>query len=592
MSLSGPDGLVTTAADTTATFCATCVDEWVRFGVTDAVIAPGSRSTPMALAITADGRLRVHVHHDERAAGFMALGLGLATGRPALILTTSGTAAVELHPSIVEAHQAKVPMLALTADRPAELRDVGAPQAVDQQHLYGSSVRWFADPGVPDEAMRDRWRSLAARAVLETVGSPPGPVQLNLPFREPLVATPGRLPPGRVGGGSWHGAAAPRPEAIDLDAGTLADAVRHQRGVIVAGRGVVHADAVHTLAAVLHWPVIADPSSGCRLPRPATVSHADEILRVPVMAERLRPDIVLRLGALPASKVVGQWLAANGAWQIGIVADGTRYDPDSTLASTLAVEPSALCERLVEELRATEQGGTRPAAPDGWYEDWTAADSEVASVIRQVLADQTRLTEPAVAREVVASMPAGSHLMVSSSMPVRDVEWYAAPREGLTVHANRGANGIDGVMSTAVGIALGTGARTGILIGDVAFLHDTNALIGASRRLIDLVVVVVDNDGGGIFSFLPQAAILPEAQFELLFGTPHGVDLGALAAAHGCTVTRVDRPAGVGPAVAAAAATGGVHVVIIRTDRATNVAAHEELHAAVGAALRNGHQSA
>jgi len=570
-------------ATVTATFCATLVDEFVRAGITDAVVSPGSRSTPMALALAADARLDLHVHHDERAAAFVALGLGLASGRPAIVLTTSGTAAVELHPAIVEAHHAKVPLLAITADRPPELQNVGAPQTIDQTRLFGNAVRAFHDPGVPSIDMRDRWRSVAAQAVLDTLGAPHGPVHLNLAFREPLVGTADALPTARPGGGPWHGRSGPRPDATAVDAGAVADAVQGRRGVIIAGGGIDLPEAVHALAIALHWPVIADPRSGCRLTRPATISHFDAILRVPEQAALLEPEVILRLGSLPASKVLAQWLAASSAWQLGIETDGTRFDPDHVLSSLIAVEPSAFCMRLIGELDLDRSSA--PPPPDEWYDRWTAADAEAASTIRATLAEHREPNEPAIARDVVASMPAGSHLVVSSSMPIRDVEWYAAPREGLTIHANRGANGIDGVISTAVGVALVTNAPTAVLVGDIAFLHDSNALLGVTGRGIDLVVVVIDNDGGGIFSFLPQATALPPARFEQLFGTPHGVDPAAIAAAHGVKVTRVESQSDLGRAVAGAAAKGGVHAIVVKTDRRANVAIHHELHAAIADAL-------
>jgi len=583
------------AVTTTATFCATLVDEWVRAGVTDAVVCPGSRSTPMALALAADDRVRLHVHHDERAAAFMALGLGLATGQPAVVLTTSGTAAVELHPAVVEAHHAKVPLLVVTADRPPELRDVGAPQTIDQQHLYGGAVRWFLDPGVPADEMRNQWRSLASRSVAMTLASPPGPVHLNLPFRDPLVGEPGPLPAGRPRDGAWHGVATRLPDAAEVDVAALADACAGRRGVIVAGGGIRDAEAVHALAATLRWPVLADPRSGCRLPRPATISHFDALLRVPEVAAALAPDIVLRLGALPASKVLGQWLATLDAWQIALEADGTVYDPDRSLNALLAVDPGVACERLALELRDGPESVDRYAvegdgivAPDGWLEQWAHLDAEAAAVLQTSIVAHTEITEPAVARDVVAALPEGSSLVVSSSMPVRDVEWFSAPREHLEVLANRGANGIDGVVSTAVGVALANrraDATTAVLIGDVAFLHDSNALLGIVARGIDLVIVVIDNDGGGIFSFLPQAGALEASRFEQLFGTPHGVDIETLAAAHRITATPVDQPRDLRPMIEKAAAAGGVHLVVVRTDRAANVDVHDELHAVMADAV-------
>lgn len=587
-----------------ATFCATLVDEWVRGGLTDAVVAPGSRSTPMALALAADERVRVHVHHDERAAAFVALGIGVATGRPAVVLTTSGTAAVELHPAIVEAHHAKVPLLAVTGDRPPELQDVGAPQTIDQTRLYGGAVRWFGEPGVPDDAVRGQWRSIAAEALRHTVGSPPGPVHLNLAFRDPLVGEPGPLPPGRSGGASWHGAVEARPEPVDLDLGSLADAVAGRTGVIVAGGGIADPDGVHALAALLRWPVLADPRSGCRVPREATVSHFDAVLRSAGDRPALRPEIVLRLGSPPASKVLGQWLASLDAWQVGIDADGTRFDPDRNLGALLAADPGAFARRLADEVRLPSDGSITDADLDGdaddatghdadssaagpaaLYRAWVAADAEAASALAARLGAHDEVTEPAVARDLLAALPEGAHLVVSSSMPVRDLEWYAAPRHGVAVHANRGANGIDGVVSTAVGVALGSGRPTAVLIGDVAFLHDTNALLGVAARGVDLTIVVVDNDGGGIFSFLPQAGALAPERFEQLFGTPHGVDPGAIAAAHGLDVTRIGGAVELALSVRAAVASGGVQVLVARTDRAANVAVHDELHAAVAAAL-------
>ncbi|HSL58530.1 MAG TPA: 2-succinyl-5-enolpyruvyl-6-hydroxy-3-cyclohexene-1-carboxylic-acid synthase, partial [Acidimicrobiales bacterium] len=539
-----------------ATFCATLVDEWVRAGIADVVVAPGSRSTPLALAVAHDGRVRVHVHHDERSAGFLALGLGLATGRPAPVITTSGTAAVELHPAVVEAHQARVPMICCTADRPPELHHVGAPQTVDQVHLYGRAVRWFADPGVPDAAAASSWRSLAARSVAEALGPPAGPVQLNLPFRDPLVGSPGPLPEGRADGGPWHRHVAQAERHPALDA--VHEIVTGRRGVIVAGWGVDDPGAVHRLAAVLGWPVLADPRSGCRTPDPATVAHADALLRVGAMAERFRPEVVLQLGAPPASKVVGQWLAASGARHVVVDPDGAWLDPDRRADVVVAGAVGAVCDALATA------GPERAAEP--WAPTWAAAEAAAASAIADALAGHDGPTEPGIARDVVAVVPDHGALVVSSSMPVRDVEWYAAPRTGGRVLSNRGANGIDGVVSTAVGLAV-SGTPTVLLIGDVALLHDTNGLLGLAGRVADLVIVVVDNDGGGIFSFLPQARQLDDATFERLFGTPHGVDVAALARVHGLPATVVARGHEVGPAVVDALALGGARVIVARTDR-------------------------
>ncbi len=571
---------VSDPADVAATFCATLVDEWWRAGITDVVVAPGSRSTPLALAVAAEPGLRVHVHHDERSAGFLALGLGLATGRPAIVVTTSGTAAVELHPAVVEAHHARVPLLAVTADRPPELLDVGAPQTIDQADLFGRAVRWHASPGVPDPAARESWPRLAARAVAAACGPVPGPVHLNLAFREPLLGTPDRSVSTSPG--------APPTVAVDrpgIDApptaaalAELRDLTTVARGVIVAGAGSGDPDPVHALAEALGWPVLADARSGARRPGPATVAAADAIVRHQDVAAALRPEVVVRLGDPPASRVVSAWLAASGAPQVLVHRFGAWIDPDHTLTRMVAADPGAVCAAL-----ATGTGSG--PADRSWLPMWSRREAAAQGAIDAVLRAHGEPTEPGVARAVVAAAPVGATLVVSSSMPVRDVEWFAAPREGLRVLANRGANGIDGVTSTAAGVALGSTGPTVALIGDVAFLHDTNGLLGLKRRDADLTLVVVDNDGGGIFSFLPQRAAVAEERFEQLFGTPHGVDLAALAAVHGLEVVEPAAATEVGPAVAASMAAGGSRVVLVRTDRAANVAVHEELAAAVGAAL-------
>jgi 2-succinyl-5-enolpyruvyl-6-hydroxy-3-cyclohexene-1-carboxylate synthase len=561
-----------TPSDLQATFTATLVDEWVRDGLTDAVVCPGSRSTPLALALAGHPGVRLHVQHDERSAGFLALGLGLATGRPAVVLTTSGTAAAELHPAVVEADLAAVPLLACTADRPPELRDVGAPQAIDQVHLYGRSVRWFGDPGVPDASGTDRWRPLAARAYAAAVGPPAGPVQLNLPFREPLVGTPGPLPPARDQG-PW----ARRPSGRAAATTAVEVPNRAQRVLVVAG-AVPGLDGglVHAAAAARGWPVAAEPRSAAWLPADTTVTHLDAILRSPRAAEALRPEVIVRLGAPGSSRVVNEWLAASGAPEIVLGAPAWS-DPAGTAALVSGDDPTPFLEA------ACRAGGEPDAG--GWLAAWQAASAAAAKALADELDGEATATEPGVARAVAAALPDGARLVISSSMPIRDVERYAAPRSGLTAIANRGANGIDGVVSTALGVALGSGAPTALLVGDIALLHDSNGLLGAAARNADLVCVVVDNDGGGIFSFLPQATALAQERFETLFGTPHGLDLVALASAYGVDARRLTPGEDVAAAVTRAVADRGVRVLVVPTDRAANVAVHRCLDEAMAAAV-------
>ena len=561
------------ASDVQATFAATLVDEWVRAGVRDAIVAPGSRSTPITLALASDGRVRVHVVLDERSAGFMALGLGLSTGRPALVVTTSGTAAVELHPAVVEAGQAGVPLLAVTADRPAELHDVRAPQTIDQVGLFGRSVRGAGSPGVPEAAASGTWRSRAARAVAEAAGG--GPVHLNLAFREPLLGSTLPLPPGRPDGAPWHRVAT----AVRRDAPAWVvdriSALAGRRGVIVAGAGAGSAPAVRGLAEALGWPVLADPRSGCRVPARSTIATADALLRSKEVGSQV-PEAVLRLGDPWVSRVVGTWLSGLGPEVDQIVVDplGRWPDPERMAALVVTAEPESLCAAL-----------SHGSAWGEWGEQWAALEAAAQAAFDEVLAGHPEVTEPGVARTVAATVPDGGVLFTSASMPLRDVEWYVRPRHGLRVLANRGANGIDGVVSTALGTALG-GDEVVALVGDLAFLYDSGGLVGAPDRACSCTLVVVDNDGGGIFSFLPQAGALAEDRFERLWGTPHGLDLAAVAAGYRVPVGVAGSAAEVGPAVLAARQAGGVRIVMVKTSRRANVAVHDELHQAVVTAVR------
>jgi 2-succinyl-5-enolpyruvyl-6-hydroxy-3-cyclohexene-1-carboxylate synthase len=538
-----------------ATCCAALVDELVVCGVRHAVIAPGSRSTPLALALTARPELAVHVVHDERSAAFVALGLGLG-GMPAVLLCTSGTAAANFHPAVVEAGLSDVPLLVVTADRPPELRDVGAPQAIDQTHLYGRAVRWFHDPGVPGVDDPPVWRSLGARAFAAALT---GPVHLNLPFREPLVGEPGPLPPRRrvVAPRVARRADEPDPQLVDL--------LRHGRGLVLAGAGAPSRAVVEAFVGATGWPLLADAVSR-RRDVPGAIAPFDAILRHAGFAAEA-PAVVVRLGRPASSKVLAQWVAASGAVVVQVGGPGTT-DPEHAVAATL---DAAVLPALGAALR--DVGDVR------WRSRWLAAGTAATAAIERVLGPEAPLSEPAVARLVARTRPAGSHLVVAASMPMRDVEWFGGPRG--SAHANRGANGIDGVTSTALGLALLTAEPTIVLLGDIAFVHDAGALTALRHRGVDLRIVVVDNDGGGIFSFLPQATQLPPARFEQLFGTPHGTDVVALAAAHGLDAATVATPA----ELTARLRAPGPSLTRIRTDRAENVRVHAAINEAVVAAI-------
>jgi 2-succinyl-5-enolpyruvyl-6-hydroxy-3-cyclohexene-1-carboxylate synthase len=548
--------------DVQATFCATLVDQWLRHGLRHAIIAPGSRSTPMALALASRPELAVHIFHDERSAAFAALGAALSSAVPAALLCTSGTAATHFHAAVVEAHQSGVPMLVLTANRPPELHGVGAPQTINQTNLYGDSVRWFHDPGVANDDQRGTWRWIASTAWSMAIGALPGPVHLDLPFREPLVGVVGELPDVAV-----FDLLSAAPAVIE----PLVELLGEARGVIVAGAGVDDPAAVAGLSAASGWPVLADPLSGCQTVANAVVRF-DALLRHGAFAAAHRPAAVLQLGMPPASKVLGQWLAASGAAHIAVSPVGLLSDPNVVGAMQIHAPIGQLCAALSETVAARDAQ---------WLDGWLCADRIARDVVESALDAQPDLSEPGIARAVTAAIPSGGHLVVASSMPVRDVEWFGALRNDITVHSNRGANGIDGVIATAIGVAIGSGAPTTVLLGDVAFCHDSSSLTALARRGLDLKIIVTDNDGGAIFSFLPQAATLSPAQFEQLFGTPHGTDIIAVARAHGLRAYDAETA----DELQAAFDEPDTCVVRIASSRAANVAVHAALNGAVIAAL-------
>ena len=556
---------MSTPGDVSATFCATLVDEWVRVGVRHAVVSPGSRSTPLAVALASRPGISLHIFHDERSAGFAALGIGRESGFPAVLLCTSGTAAAHFLAPVHEANLSRIPMLVCTADRPPELRDVGAPQTIDQTKMFGDAVRWFHDPGVPSTDASGSWRSLARRAVSAAVGVLPGPVHLNLPFREPLLGTVDELPP-------VTGAVVPRPRAeVSVDAvEEFLRAVSGRRGVVIAGRG--SGNIVPKFASMLGWPVLADATSNLRNGEPNVVINYDPILRSASFANSHLPEVVVRVGDPPSSKVLAQWVKRSGAGVIQVSGDPAVIDPDHNVVMHIIGD--------IETMGSGVNFFAEPCAP-AWCSDWMRAAHAAAEAIESHVLGG--MSEVSVARAVTASCRPWSNLVVSSSMPIRDVEWYGTTMESVRVYSNRGANGIDGVTSTAVGVALSSGSPTVLYTGDVAFIHDSNGLWGLAQRAVDLTVVVTNNDGGSIFSFLPQATQVDHATFETLYGTPHGVNLSALAAAHGIPHVL----AGSADDVAREVASGGTKIVEFVSDRSKNVLLHDAVNEAVVRAVES-----
>jgi len=546
------------------------VDELVRCGMRAACTAPGSRSTPLVLSLVRDERLRCYSHLDERVAGFFAVGLAKASGLPVAVACTSGTAAVELAPAVYEAREARVPLVVLTADRPPELRDVGAGQTIDQLKLYGDAAKWFVEVGTHEATpARLRWiRTLACRAFWTATTGRRGPVHLNLPLREPLVLDEGEtLPPddsGRPGGRPWvvHAQAAAQPAQVTFGGA---------RGVIVAGRDERHPALPAALARAAErcgYPLLADPLSGARRGG-AAVAHYDALLRDEAFAAAHAPDFVLRVGDLPTSKPLRQWLAGQAdAAQVRLDPEEGWQDPDGVVETMLVADPVATLDAL------------DASADPAWLRSWRLADEAAARAIAATLGDA--LSEPLVAAQLGADLPATATCFVASSMPVRDVEtfWPArdAPPRALS---HRGANGIDGTVSGALGAAAGGAGPVVLLVGDVALAYDLGALASATRLGLSLTIVLLNNDGGGIFSFLPVAR--ERDAFEEHVATPHGLDFARAAALYGCAYTRADDPAALRTALDAAA--DGVALIEVRTDRDENVALHRRVWAAVADAL-------
>lgn len=557
--------------DFNAPFATILVRSLARLGVRHACITPGSRNTPLSLAFAAEGDITDWSHHDERSSAFFALGIAATTGEPVAVVTTSGTAAAELLPAAVEAGASGVPLLLLTADRPSALFDVGAPQTVDQRDMYGRAVRWSHDlEPWPGDA--ERVAALAARLVAEATGLPPGPVHLNLRFDEPLTPS-GDQPDGDA---TPPAIVAAPPQILGDQAGAVAAMLAGRRGILVAGpnRAPDVAEAAAAFAEAAGWPIHADALSGLRSgPHDRSrVLQSGDPLAWAGFWEAAPPEVVLRFGAVPTSKPVWTWLEKHRHVPQVLIDPWGWHDPTASASTVVRADPAATLHLLAKAIE-------HPADPS-WSERWQAADGAAATAITGAMAAHPFPSEPAIARTVGGGMPDGAVLWAASSMPVRDLDGFLAGNDRrLRVMANRGANGIDGTLSATLGSAAASGAPTYLLTGDLALLHDLTALAIASRLGIDLTIIVVDNDGGGIFHFLPQAS---HEHFERHFGTPHGLDLVAAAQGLGVPAESIDTAERLAEAVAVPP--NGPRLVHLRTDRHDNVEVHREITDAVKAA--------
>jgi 2-succinyl-5-enolpyruvyl-6-hydroxy-3-cyclohexene-1-carboxylate synthase len=569
------------------------VDELVRCGMRAACTSPGSRSSPLVLTLAGESRLRCYSHIDERCSGFFALGLAKATGLPVAVTCTSGTAAAELAPAVIEARVARVPLIVLTADRPAELRENGAGQAIDQIKMFAGAEKWFFEVAVHDAGVHElRWmRTLACRAYWTALQGRPGAVHLNFPLREPLVGDleDARDPTARPAGRPYLTRCASPPAG-----GSAADRLRElvcssRRGVIVAGRHERETplgDAAARLARAAGWPLLADPMSGARS-GPDAVAYYDALLRDPEFAAAAAPDLVVRVGDLPVSKPLRGWLAGLDSQQVAVDCEESWQDPDCVLGAVFELEPAGALAELSDGLESRCEAG--------WAERWRAADRAAARAITGEI-ERSGLSEPAVAVEL-AGLPADATVFVASSMPVRDIESFWPVRERPPrVLCNRGANGIDGTASAAFGAAAADEGPVVLLIGDVALAHDIGGLLAARRLDLSLTIVLLQNEGGGIFDFLPVSraglALAPDASAESgqdIYSrhvlTPTGLDFAGAASLYGLSH---HLPRGV-PELRSALSTElerpGSSIIEVRCARAENVALHARIWRSVAQEL-------
>jgi 2-succinyl-5-enolpyruvyl-6-hydroxy-3-cyclohexene-1-carboxylate synthase len=550
-----------------ATFAAALVDAMAQLGVRHACITPGSRSTPLAVALADHPAITDWSHHDERSSAFFGLGIARATRKPVILVTTSGTAAAELLPAIVEARYGRIPLIAITADRPGRLRELGAPQTIDQRDLFGTMAAgsWAVDLSV-GEPVPDPG-SLATELFSTALGPPSGATHLNVGFDEPLLGDPDK-PTGTA-------TAYEAPAVREPETSGVIEAIGDRTGILVIGPqdspDVV--DAATTFARAAGWPIIADPLSGLRAgshDQSSVIGHGD-VLSAAGWLARMAPEAIIRVGALPTSKPLWRWMEVASVPHVFIEPHGWR---DPIAAATVAVpsEPAATLLALSDQI---------PSAPPEWRQRWERADEAAGAAIDVALAEAPFPNEPSVARMLATALPDAATVWLASSMPVRDADSYfgTSPKD-IRFLANRGVNGIDGFISSALGSAAVADATTVAISGDLSLIHDLNALVTAKRLGIPITIVVINNDGGGIFHFLPQRG---HAHFERHFGTPHGMRFVPVAESLGIEAHEVvDRDEfanllGMNPA--------GPRLLEVRTDREDNFAIHQRLRDAVHRAM-------
>nr|WP_309099583.1 2-succinyl-5-enolpyruvyl-6-hydroxy-3-cyclohexene-1-carboxylic-acid synthase [Fredinandcohnia onubensis] len=568
-------------------YVASFVDELVQVGVTEAIVSPGSRSTPMAILMAEHPDMNVTINIDERSSAFYALGVAKATKKPVAILCTSGTAAANYFPAIVEAYYSRVPLIVLTADRPHELRDVGAPQAIDQNQLYGNHAKWFVEMALPEdsEQMLAYVRTMAGRAAGTAQSAPAGPVHLNFPFREPLTPNLGL---DHLWGTSKMAkknvnVVVGKPTMDEEQAQLISDVVSEKlKGIIVCGSHD-HSEfghAVANLAETLQFPILADPLSQLRSgthPKSYIVDGYDAFLRNEEFREAYKPDIIIRFGAMPVSKSLLQYIQKQkNTQQIVVDGDGGWRDPTLSATDMVYCDEIEFCQAITKRIQKRSD--------NGWISSWIKINEIVKENINAVHQEET-LFEGKVFTELQEILPNGSTLFVGNSMPIRDLDTFFTNNE-KSIHTlgNRGANGIDGLVSTAMGIS-SQNEHTVLVIGDLSFYHDLNGLLAAKHHHLNSTIVLINNDGGGIFSFLPQSQ--EEKHFETLFGTPIGLDYEHVVKMYGGQFTSIENWAEFRKAISASLNGNGLHVVEVKTNRQENVMIHRKMWNNVSQEIKN-----
>lgn len=559
--------------ETLTAYTAAFIDELSSMNVKHAVISPGSRSTPLSMLLLKHPTIETHINIDERSAAFFALGIAKSTREPVVIVCTSGTAAANYYPAIVEAQISRIPLIVVTADRPHELRDVGAPQAINQIHLYGEYVKWFSEMAIPEmnDSAIQYVRNIGRRAAIVAKQQPAGPVHLNFPVREPLIPNMkedyfhiGR----RVHHINMESLAMLEESSVDI---LVKELTKKEKGIIVCGE--IHdtrfSNSIIELAKKLEFPILADPLSQLRTSdnQSHVIDCYDTFLRINEAVVELQPDVIIRFGSMPVSKALTLFLKQCKEVDHIVVDGGAGWrEPTGMASHMISCDETLFCHYLAEKLSQSED--------DEWYQLWNRLN-QLTKKRLQKISEETSMDEGKIFTELSRLLPKEANLFVSNSMPIRDCDsFFHCNDTNSTVYANRGANGIDGVVSTALGVSV-KGNPTVLVIGDLSFYHDMNGLLAAKMLKLNITIIVVNNDGGGIFSFLPQSS--EKEYFEELFGTPHGIDFSHAVQMYGGQFTRVESWLHFEETLLDSFEKEGLNVLEIRTNREENVVKHRKL---------------